>query len=293
MKDKLGIAADLLKGSIEFLCGQIQSLSETLENSRNERDQAILNFSQTALAQKVKVNHESGTNIPLPAEIRKDSILVRIFGSGEIASLLGSFFLLIFIGTQWLETDLVYIVLLSLAIFLVITYYLPAGVAAFMDFFEILSEIPESRRKIYYILLIAALMIGIGFILFYSTRQNADSEGFYYYAYQASYVLWEIGSAIAAAALKMLKIYHRWSLEYSAAYKTNDALYKKTEMALLNTIAEMTDEYEKFLSLPDPKPSLTIGFGIREGMESVIESRKRKGGKNNGPSTDDILKLLK
>lgn len=293
MKETVGIVADVLKNSIEFLFGKVQGFVDVLENAGRERDRAISNFAQIAQEHNVRVNHDKQTNLPIPTPVRKDEILVRIFSSGEIAMLLGSLFLLIFIGTQWLEADLIYIILISLFIFLVITCYLPTGVAAFMEYFNIRSEIPDSNRKIYYILLFAAIIIVVGFFLFYTTRQSADLDGFYYYGYQASFVLWEIGSAIAAAALKMLRFYHNWSIVYTTTFKTMDALYRNTLVKLQNTSAQMIDEYEKFLQIPDPKPSLNINLQLRDEMENIIEYRKQKGTARKNHTNDDFLKLLK
>jgi hypothetical protein len=179
-----------------------------LEEREENRGQLRLNFGEHAKPYGITLVIDAD-GLPRPTEIPEHRQKFNLFGRSEWVVSLASLFLLIYLTVQNIELPWYWQVLIAVVTFIVFWQWLPAP---FETGFDVKQKIPTSIKPIEIILIVSGSLALLGLLGYSVTRASDDTEGTTALIFRNTLTLAEVGFALSAASLNILRRFYSWSI---------------------------------------------------------------------------------
>jgi hypothetical protein len=229
-------------------------------------------FQQLAHIHNVPVTTREGRLIPQIADTFNSRF--KLYKVGEIAGLIFSAAIMLYLGFSVMNSPWYVVVLFVLVSVFAAAKLMPAQMATFLGIDEYQ---PDSQRSTEVVASIAAFLSFLGLIGFAISRTSSAEEGLLAGLYLPSLALSEFCLLIFSSLSALLLIYYGWSHRLTEKFDERNAQVLYLEARKTSLLGALVSDYEKYLRLPDPKPTLTISLSLQNWLKQqlIAESRRK------------------
>jgi hypothetical protein len=265
-------ASDYIVQEIELGVSEYMKVEATIVETEPKRSAIARSFQQLAHIHSVPVTTRDGRLIPQVAE--KFTARFNLYKVGELAGLIFSAAIMLYLGFSVMNSSWYVVVLFVLVSVFAAAKLMPAQMATFLGIEEYQ---PDSQKTTERVASIAALLSFLGLIGFAVSRTSSAEEGLLAELYLPSLALSEFCLLIFSSLSSLLLIYYGWSHRLTQEFDERNAQVLYLEARKASLLGALVSDYEKYLRLPDPKPTLTISLSLQNWLkQQLIAESTRK-----------------
>jgi len=264
-------ALDHLIQEIELTVSDYVKVETDIVKTEPKRSSIARFYQQLARIHEVPVTIREGSVIPQLAD--KFNSRFNLYKVGEKAGLIFSAAIMLYLGYSVMNNPWYIVLLFVFVSVFAAAKLMPAQMATFLGIDEYQ---PGSQKSTERVASVAALLSFLGLVGFAVSRTSSEEEGVLASLYLPSLALSEFSLLIFSSLSALLLIYYGWSQRLTQKYDEHNSQVLDLEAKKKALLGALVSNYQKYLQLPDPKPTLTLSLDMQNWLKQQLLAEARR-----------------